>query len=115
MTIEEYAIDLVCVGAEHVAEDDLNEDEQIADADHQAACDLAIDIAHAIRDNPQVALELALKTPEQWQAAMPEVEILDPDGWRGANGRPWTDRISRREYLERRAQCTVTGPAAGRA
>jgi hypothetical protein len=58
-TIDEYAIDLVCSGAESTAEDDLNEEEEIADADHQAACDLAIEIAHAIRANPQVVLELA--------------------------------------------------------
>jgi hypothetical protein len=106
-TIEEYAIDLVCDGAESTAEDDLNEDEDIADADHRAACDLAVDIAHAIREHPDVVLELALKTPEEWQALIPGVVILDPDGWRGWGGRPWTDRISRREYLERRDRCTV--------
>lgn len=58
MTIEEYAIDLVAVGAESVAEDDLNEDGEIADADHQQACDLAIKIAHAIRANPAAVLAL---------------------------------------------------------
>lgn len=50
-TIEEYAVDLVASGAEDSAEDDLNESEEIADSEHQAACDLAIGMAHAIRDN----------------------------------------------------------------
>jgi hypothetical protein len=65
----------------------------------------------AIREHPDVVLELALKTPEEWQAELPGVVIHDPDGWRGAGGRPWTDRIGRREYLERRARCTVSGVA----
>ncbi len=64
MTVEEYAIDLVASGAESVAEDDLNEDGEVADEDHQKACNLAIDIAHAIRDNPDVILELTA----QWVA-----------------------------------------------
>lgn len=107
-TTEQYAIKLVADGAEMVAEDDTNEDGEIAEDDHEAACDLAIDIANAIRDNPEVVLALALRTPDEWQAAIPDVRIVDPDGWRGPKGRPWTDRISRREYLERRAQCTVS-------
>ena len=57
-TIEEYAIDLLVSGAESHAEDDLNEDEEVADADHDEACGLAIDIAHAIRANPDVVLAL---------------------------------------------------------
>jgi hypothetical protein len=52
-TVEEYAIDLVVEGAQHVAEDDTNESGEIADEDHQAACDLALDMAKAIRDNPR--------------------------------------------------------------
>lgn len=58
MTVEEYAIDLVCHGTESLAEDDLNENEDIADADHEAACNLAIKIARAIRKNPGVVLAL---------------------------------------------------------
>lgn len=57
-TIEEYAIDLVTDGAESVAEDDLNEDGEIADEDHEAAMDLAIEIAHAIKANPRAVLAL---------------------------------------------------------
>lgn len=57
-TIAEYAVELVVVGAIHVAEDDLNEEDDIAEEDHQAACDLALDIARAIKANPEVVLEL---------------------------------------------------------
>jgi len=57
-TIEQYAIDLVASGAESTAEDDLNESEEIADEDHQAACDLAIKIAHFIRKYPHTVLNL---------------------------------------------------------
>ncbi len=63
MTVEEYAIDLVCTGAEHVAEDDLNESEEIADDHHQEACDLAIAIEHAIRTNPDTVLALVGRQP----------------------------------------------------
>lgn len=55
-TIEEYAIDLVAGGAESFAEDDLNEDEEIADDHHEAACDLAIRIPHHIRNYPETVL-----------------------------------------------------------
>jgi hypothetical protein len=57
-TIEEYAINLVAEGAESVAEDDLNENEDIADEDHGAAIHLAIRIAHAIKANPGAVLAL---------------------------------------------------------
>lgn len=58
LTVAQYAINLVCDGAESTAEDDLNEDGAIADEQHGAACDLAASIAKAIRRNPQVVLEL---------------------------------------------------------
>jgi hypothetical protein len=51
-----------------------------------------------------------LRTPEDWQRQLPDVEILDPDGWRGPNGRPWDEPITEAEYLRRRALCTVTSP-----
>lgn len=57
-TIEEYAIQLVADGAESFAEDDLNENEDIANGDHQAACDLALKIVRAIKANPQAVLAL---------------------------------------------------------
>lgn len=53
MTVEEYAIDLIASGTESLAEDDLNEDGEIADELHDEACGLAIDAAHAIKANPQ--------------------------------------------------------------
>ena len=58
-TIEQYAIGLVADGAESTAEDDLNEDGEINDSDHQAACRLATQIAYGIRKHPAVALAAA--------------------------------------------------------
>lgn len=58
MTIEEYAIDLAASAIESVAEDDLNEDGQIAEDSHEEACELAIRLARAIRANPERALAL---------------------------------------------------------
>ena len=57
-TVEEYAIELVADGAESTAEDDLNEDGEIADEDHEAACDLALRICAAIRKHPAEVLAL---------------------------------------------------------
>ena len=57
-TIEEYAVELVVEGARNLAEDDLNEDGDIADDDHQPACKLALDIARAIDANPAAVLAL---------------------------------------------------------
>jgi hypothetical protein len=57
-TIDEYAIDLIVSGARDHAEDDLNESEEIADEDHQAACDLALRLARAIEANPAAVLAL---------------------------------------------------------
>lgn len=65
MTIEEYAVDLVCSGAMSVAEDDMNEENAIDDADHPAAVALAYRIIKAIRANPDVVLELAASQPEE--------------------------------------------------
>jgi hypothetical protein len=52
-TVEEYAVELVVAGARHVAEDDLNEDGDVADEDHGPACDLALNMARAIEQNPR--------------------------------------------------------------
>lgn len=41
------------------AEDDLNEDGEIAEENHQAACDLALRIAAAIEANPKAVFALA--------------------------------------------------------
>jgi hypothetical protein len=56
-SVEEYAIELVVEGAQHVAEDDTNESGEIGDGDHEDACDLALDMAKAIRDNPRAFAE----------------------------------------------------------
>ncbi len=58
MTIEEYAIQLVTDGAESYAEDDMNEEGEVADEDLRPAIKLAVKIAHAIRANPQAVLAL---------------------------------------------------------
>lgn len=49
-----------------------------------------------------------LKTPDEWQATeeFSDMVIMDPDGWRNTD-RQWTDPITREEFLERRAICTV--------
>lgn len=49
-----------------------------------------------------------LRTPEQWLAT-PEfahVEVIDPDGWREP-GADWHRPISRGEFDERLARCTI--------
>lgn len=46
------------------------------------------------------------RTPEQW-CAVAGVTIVDPDGWRGPAGRPWTDRITRGEFDRRAALSTI--------
>lgn len=58
-SVEEYAADLVADGAESHAEDDMNEDGAIAEENHEAACDLAISIAMAVRRDPAGAVEFA--------------------------------------------------------
>ena len=61
MTVEEYAAKLVADGATSTAEDDLNEDGDIAEADHDEACDLALSIAEAIRKDPAGIVAFARK------------------------------------------------------
>lgn len=56
-----------------------------------------------------------LRTPDCWLAE-PEfdgIDVLDPDGWRGATGRLWTDPISRAEFRARLWRSTITGPVRG--
>ena len=54
-----YAMELVAHAAESVAEDDLNEDGELSDTEHDAACDLAIRVAHFIGRHPAEVLQLA--------------------------------------------------------
>lgn len=46
-----------------------------------------------------------LRTPEDW-CKIHNVQVLDPDGWRGRYGRPWTDEIDEAEFLDRLQICT---------
>lgn len=51
-----------------------------------------------------------LRTPAHWLAILhPHLRIMDPDGWRGPNGRPLTDAISQDEFGMRLAYSTVMG------
>lgn len=47
-----------------------------------------------------------LLTPDQWCAKY-GIRIHDPDGWRGRNGRPFTDRITLAEFQHRATRCTA--------
>jgi hypothetical protein len=49
-----------------------------------------------------------LRTPEVW-ARLLGWRVVDPDGWRGADGRPWDDPIGRDEF-ERRANLSTCQP-----
>lgn len=46
-----------------------------------------------------------LRTPEAW-CQIEGVQILDADGWRGPDGRPWEDPISLEEFRARLVTCT---------
>ncbi|WKW85523.1 hypothetical protein SEA_REYNAULD_71 [Rhodococcus phage Reynauld] len=46
-----------------------------------------------------------LKTPEQWCELLGK-KIIDPDGWRGADGRPWTDPVDYAEFQRRANRST---------
>ena len=47
-----------------------------------------------------------LRTPDEWCAAY-GIQIMDPDGWRGSKGRPWTDPIDVVEFQRRLWICTI--------
>lgn len=51
LSVDEYAVELVVDGSESLAEDDMNEEEKIYDELHPKACEMAVLMAHAIRDN----------------------------------------------------------------
>lgn len=66
MTVEQYAVDLVAGGAESHAEDDTDEDGHFDDpADHEAAVALAINIAHALKADPDRAVRLGRAHAEE--------------------------------------------------
>ena len=47
-----------------------------------------------------------LKPPSEWQKEMPDVIIIDIDGWRLPDAKDWNEPITRDEYLTRRSFCT---------
>lgn len=48
------------------------------------------------------------KKPEVWLSeCYPGMKILDADGWRNPIGKPWTMPITREEFEQRLAYCTV--------
>ena len=53
-----------------------------------------------------LALSKLILTPDEWSAVL-GVRVVDPDGWRGHNGRDWTDPISLREFVKRCWPSTV--------
>ncbi len=58
------------------------------------------------------APSVTLHTPEEWTRHLNLTEILDPDGWRESSDlgyRPYTDVITKKEYLRRRMMSTVNG------
>lgn len=84
MTVDEYAIDLVVSGAQHVAEDDLNEDGEIAEEQHGEAMDLALSMAATIRDNPAAFLawfEAHRREPGAPVVHLEECEPEDHSDW----------------------------------
>lgn len=74
VSVEDYAVKLVHEGAESRAEDDMNEDGDIDDAGHEQAMDLAIDLAHVIRDHRDTFLSWAKPhLPDRSRASLAEV------------------------------------------
>lgn len=71
-TIDEYALDLVADGAQSIVEDDMNENEEIADADHEAARQRAYQIIDAIRAFPLIVLGLADQNADDVKAEAAE-------------------------------------------
>ena len=56
---------------------------------------------------PEINDEI-LKTPEDWiEELCPDVSIVDPDGWRGADAPAFDEPISREEFLMRLRRCTA--------
>ena len=50
-------------------------------------------------------LKLELR-PDEWCAIL-GVRVLDPDGWRGENGRDWADAVGLAEFVRRCWPSTV--------
>ena len=55
---------------------------------------------------PNMWADHVVRTPAQWAEEF-NVTILDPDGWRGARGKDWSEPITRDEFRDRMMQSTV--------
>ena len=49
--------------------------------------------------------EPEIRTPVEWEA-ITHIRIMDPDGWR-ADGKDYTEPITRAEFIQRAAVSTV--------
>lgn len=47
----------------------------------------------------------SLFSPDEW-CRITGTRVLDPDGWRGRNGRPWDEPITLAEFRERASRST---------
>jgi hypothetical protein len=47
------------------------------------------------------------RTPSEWEAVT-GIEVVDPDGWRGVNGKSMTAKITLAEFKTRCNESTVT-------
>lgn len=55
-------------------------------------------------------MKVKLRTPEEWlNLKHPNLHVIDPDGWRGVNGKPWDQPISEEEFDRRLPWCTIQG------
>lgn len=48
-----------------------------------------------------------INKPARWCELL-GVKVIDPDGWRGKNGRPLEDKIGLPEFMQRIYQCTIS-------
>jgi hypothetical protein len=47
-----------------------------------------------------------LRYPDEWEE-LTAIHVLDPDGWRGANGKDWYIPITREEFHRRALYSTI--------
>jgi hypothetical protein len=45
-------------------------------------------------------------TPQEWGKLL-DVEIIDPDGWRGRDSKPLTEPIGLQEFINRLSESTI--------
>jgi hypothetical protein len=76
------------------------------DADRPCGCN-----CHKVQPTHTITPWPERRTPEQWCAEY-DLEIADPDGWRGPDAPPWGQPVGLVEFSDRYALCT-TDMAAG--